>query len=274
MSKTASIITGGSWILKKIAMSVCEALTVSGWGCEVGGKELLHKGQDLTYFVNYALSYGLGLGDGVNVGYFTHREDGLTEEWEYAEKKLDAGVYIADRYKPNMGSLAKIYPTGHKLERDEKLRVGICGRMYESGRKGQDRLVELDEMISGVRWCFMGSGWDTLELNNDFEVTEWKNKEQAEKWWRSLDVFLSLSHLEGGSIPHVEAVKYGVPYRYSFDVGNSEVWGSSFRIVDNVSDLYEHFHTLVISFGALHTFYKGWEDFGAKHVDYFNRLLV
>jgi glycosyltransferase involved in cell wall biosynthesis len=268
-----NIVNRGGWILQRIANEVAEACK-SDFDVEVT-KNIGPSIYDITYYVNYALCRDENPQGGILVGYFTHQEDDqeLQQRWLDAVEILDNAVYIADRYKPNLPG-RKIYPTSHKVEMNEKLTIGVCGRTYPSGRKGEDRIIEIDKKMDNIKWHFLGSGWERLPLENEVEISIWQSEQQADDWYRSLDVFISPSHIEGGSIPHLEAIKCGVPRLISWDVGNIEEWGYAYDIVIDTLDCV----TILKEDQAKHDkdfklASSGWKDFGKAHLKYFNKLI-
>lgn len=252
------------WILHRIALETKKALdkdfdvSISG----EGGMEPC----DLAYYVNYELihHWGVNRNAKVTVGYFTHKQRRKLKLWRAAERLLDGAVYIADVYTPDTKYKLKNYPYG--ASKDKRLVVGVNGKMYKDGRKGEDRLLEFDKNVDNLEFSFMGSGWSELELKNESKHVAWESEEQAINWYKSLDLFISFAYIEGGSVPHLEAIKYGVPHRISFEVGNIEEWHQHFYIVEEADEITDYVSNL-------RKLYRGWEDFGNRHVDYFKRLI-
>lgn len=249
------IISDGKWILGRMATELLGGLTKNGFSTSMG---MTLDNSDIHYYINYDLVRTVGKSGGINVGYFTHIDPDYVDRWQYAESVLDYGIYMADRYKPSIKG-TKIYPTGCKISK--KIRVGVSGRKYSNGRKREKLLRRLSEM-DNVTLCSLGDLAEGIG-----EVTEWKSDSQASEWYRSLDVFVSLSSLEGGSVPHFEAIKYGVPVRISFDVGNIEEWGRCFVIVKSINEIED----VIIQY--MDILGNGWEYFIERNANFLKGIL-
>lgn len=112
-------------------------------------------------------------------------------------------------------------------------KVGFCTAYYE--RKSPQRIMELVKAMPDVNFVLMGRSWnqfaqfdEMLRLPN-FEYREGKYEEYP-AFYNDLDVFVSLSDLEGGPIPLIESMMSNVvpvATRTGFapDVINHEVNG-------------------------------------------------
>lgn len=221
-----------SWILKRIAEESIKYLD------DATITDTFDLKADINFFVNYAMVNQRVIGlDTINVAYFTHKDPKFAKEWERAEKVCKAGVYMAERYKPNVPITKKIYPTGLDKLTHEKLIIGVAGRVYDRGRKGEDLLREIDKCFpDGIEWRFLGRGWDSLPWHNDFELVQWESDEKSIEFYQNLDLFICASKKEGGPIPIMEAIKCGVPI-ISTDVGNREEWEDYVHIVDGLPQM-------------------------------------
>lgn len=264
MDKIIIYTQGDGWILNRIALEAKKSLE-EDFEVVIRNTSSIEPCA-LAYYVNYELvhHWGINRNAKVTAGYFTHKQDRKLKLWKAAERLLDASVYMADSYMPKTKYGLKNYPYG--ASKDKRLVIGVNGKMYKDGRKGQDRLLELDSEIDNVEFSFMGSGWESLDLKNKAKYTEWKSEAQAIDWYTSLDMFISFAYIEGGSVPHLEAIKYGVPHKISFEVGNIEEWHQYYHIVEEVSEIVDYIDNL-------RKLYRGWSDFGDRHVNYFKKLI-
>lgn len=256
------IITKDSWILRRIAEEVAKYTnaTIS---------ERPNKRADINYFVNYALFEPV---DSITVGYFTHIEPNTKKRWKEVENQFNAAVYIADKYKPQTPVRAKIYPTGLNYKVNPKLRIGISGRPYKSGRKGEDDIAWLVEQTKdSVDWVALGSPqWGKYGIN---EVEGWKSDEDSVRFYQDLDLFLCMSKIEGGPIPVVEAIKCGTPV-ISTLCGNHEEWQNATQLVRDRNEALELINGMITSHEVRKEMCRrDWEWFGRQHKAFFNKIL-
>jgi glycosyltransferase involved in cell wall biosynthesis len=104
----------------------------------------------------------------------------------------------------------ELFP-GHK--RRSTGSVGICSAFYE--RKDPDRVIDIVSAMPHRHFILMGKGWERYqrfaELNAypNFEYRQGAYSEYP-KFYAALSVFLTVSKLEGGPIPLVEAMMENV----------------------------------------------------------------
>lgn len=231
---------------------------------------------DINYFMNYALVEPVDTTIGA---YFTHQEKPLMNAWRVAEQHCDFAVYMADRYKPHVDVRMKIYPPGIELPKekrinDYRLNVGVVGRIYKSGRKGEKHIVKIDtELKNTLTWDFMGEGWTSVPLVAKTNTQGYTDDRDASLYYDRIDVLLSVSEIEGGSVPHLEAAKLGVPI-ISFDVGNSELWSEHATICETVDDMIDELKRMAESkYHRYQLQLHDWKWFGKEHAKLFARML-
>jgi glycosyltransferase involved in cell wall biosynthesis len=93
-------------------------------------------------------------------------------------------------------------------------------------RKGADKLLELINDLDDWKLIIMGRGWEEfLKLNNILEKSNIEyvefNKVNRTKYMSRASVFLSLSNLEGGPVPLIEAMSLNL-IPISTDTGFAE----------------------------------------------------
>lgn len=92
-------------------------------------------------------------------------------------------------------------------------RIGLCSGYRR--RKGAKRVLEIAQAIPDREFVLCGRGWREwpeflrLEALPNFTYVE-QPYSQYPKFYEKLDVFLSVSHLEGGPVPLVEAMMSNV----------------------------------------------------------------
>lgn len=264
MEKTpkVNIITeNGSWILRRIAQELSSIGTVSTKPIE---------GFDIYYFVNYALARKFGKQNGINVGFFTHKDEEYIDNWIESEKICDIGVYMADRYKPECKITAKIYPTGlDYIGLNPRLKVGLAGRIYKNGRKGDDWIADLVK-IKGLEWYALGD--DSWEKLGDIKSMKWQSDKQAKMFYEFIDVLVCASTLEGGPVPIVEAIKCGTPV-ISRACGNYEIWSKNTAIVKTQKEMRVELERMRdAKLERYDLTCKDWNWFRNEHIRLFNNV--
>ena len=220
-----NIVVRGGWILGRMAKEVAR-----------NGYKITDKTDpkaDINLYFNYALVDDIET-KGIKVGYFTHKEPEQLEAWEKAEKLCDAGIYMAKQYQPDCTYTKQIYPTGLNYNGlNSNLKVGIAGRMYKNGRKGEDWIKNLIK-IDYTDWFALGdNSWEEL---GDIQAMKWQSDEQAKKFYEFIDVLVCTSQLEGGPVPIIEAIKCGTPV-ISTACGNLELWFRNAIIIEDETEM-------------------------------------
>lgn len=91
--------------------------------------------------------------------------------------------------------------------------VGLCSAFYP--RKNPDTIFSLIEYMSSEEFMLLGKGWEsyenfqTLMALPNFRYVE-TDYEEYHRYYAVMDVFVSLSNLEGGPIPLLEAMMSNV----------------------------------------------------------------
>lgn len=260
----------GSWILKRIAEESIKYCPESKISNHIDTK------YQINYFVNYALYKPSKT---KSVAYFTHFTEACGDKWREAEKGLDGAVYMAKRYTPRCKNSIQIPPPGLTYM-PEKFRIGVVGRQYADGRKGEKDILSIAKKLISypITWDFMGS-WpisqDIRNLSQNYDVvnSSWKSDYESIKYYKKLNVIISMATLEGGPVPLLEAAKIGTPI-ISTNIGNTEYWGEFADIVGNV----EQATSLLRSKLNIHERRRklaslSWERFSRQHFIFFKSLL-
>ncbi len=170
----------------------------------------------------------------IELAYFTHLEEQTEAKHKFftCASKVDHCVSQSEKYANLIsaqvsGKVTVIAPGIDLALYRPKLRLGVVGRAYHTGRKGEDLVRQLMH-LKDVEWHFTGSGWPGPALNllpNEMPL-----------FYRSMDYIVVPSHYEGGPMCIPEAVACGTPV-ISSDVG----WAQSFPHIPfkngDVSDL-------------------------------------
>lgn len=227
MKNTINIVTEkGNWILKRMAEEVAK----NGWVIS----DKTDPEARINYYINYALAVDTPPTEGLKAGYFTHIDPDYIDTWKKAEEICDMGIYMAEQYKPECKHTKKIYPTGlDYIGLNPKLKVGIAGRIYENGRKGEDWIKNLMK-IDNTEWYALGD--DSWEKLGEIKTGVWQSDEQARTFYEFIDVLICASKIEGGPVPIIEAIKCGTPV-ISTACGNYEEWSQNAVIVKDEMEM-------------------------------------
>jgi glycosyltransferase involved in cell wall biosynthesis len=161
---------------------------------------------DINYFIDY--SHYSKKSRAIDIGLFTHFEaDNLGETWGKKIKELDYCIAQSESSKSILlahgvpeKKISVVIP-GADSSFVPKVRVGILGRIYPSGRKGErlvKRLLEDAEIMNVVSIVSKHEGWGAPV--NDLEYQDFYN---------SIDFLLIPSLVEGGPVPFIEALACG-----------------------------------------------------------------
>ena len=159
-------------------------------------------------------------------GWFTHKEIWATEHgakrrrWEAASRALDLRVTPSAMYARELRLCGSTVHIPHPVEVDhftpkpmrkhKKPMIGVSGRVYPGGRKGEAVVARL---AKEHRWNIVasGSGWPI--------PTKWYEWSELPRFYHQLDVFLCTSLIEGGPVTVLEALACGKPVVIPWGVG-------------------------------------------------------
>ena len=168
--------------------------------------------------INYYITYGCRRQSAptLEMALFTHMEQDSVSKSKFIQtaREIDLSVCMSEPYikilrEHGVEDLRLISP-GVDLEKyNVKLRVGVVGRTYHTGRKGEALIQEVLD-LPGIDWHFTGSGWPLPGRHLDAE--------ELPDFYRSMDYILVPALYEGGPMCVLEALAVGTPVIGS-DVG-------------------------------------------------------
>lgn len=177
---------------------------------------------DVNYFMPYLSYKPVGT---KTAAYFTHLEEAdrsKADRWRAVDQMVDGRFVTAGQYLAHLRGhratarppldFAKFCPDGRR-PRSAPRAIGVAGMVYRTGRKG-DHLVQMLKASSlgrSARLIASGRGWSIPTTRH-----EWA---QMQDFYRSLDVFLCTSLIEGVPYPPLEALACGVPAVVPIGVG-------------------------------------------------------
>lgn len=259
-------IADRGWILEKCAREIAERGAGISYGTEAD------PAADLQYYINYsARSRRVSSAE---VAFFTHSENDPNARRRYfdAAKDVEHCVCMSDRYARELiesgiapEKVTTIAP-GVDLEQFRpKIRVGVVGRTYHTGRKGEALVAEVMD-VPGIEWRFTGSGWPGPAHN----VAEGRMAD----FYNDLDYVLVPSFYEGGPMSVLEGLACGIPI-ISSDVG----WVSDYPHIPfengNAESLRSVLAGLAKDREALRSsvLERTWDRWAEQHLQLFDRLL-
>jgi len=189
-------------ILERIGTELAERLAY------VSAGDALDPESDLNYYVNHAAWPGRGPTS--EIAYFAPAQEGvaggadrLFEVASRVDERVCPSREQADRLREHgLDSVHVIRPGVDLEELTPRLRLGLVGRTYHTGRKGE-ALVQSIAHVPFVEWHATGEGWPVEHRLHDAE-------EMAE-FYRSIDYLLVPARYEGGPMPALEAMACGKP---------------------------------------------------------------
>jgi len=189
-----------AWILHRMASEIKSSLKNVWINQDVSDA-------DIHYYINYGL-FNKKPSNGIVVANFTHYDPNLlNEEFIQVAKEVEHCISISEETTKTMKSLDidenKISTViiGADKSFKPKLTLGVVGRVYPSGRKGEDMLKEIcedDELMQDMQ---------IVSLNDCWGLPVWNLN--ADDFYRAIDYLLVPSLLEGGPIPFMEALASG-----------------------------------------------------------------
>jgi glycosyltransferase involved in cell wall biosynthesis len=197
---TVNIVTSDrGWILEKLATEIADRLPYVTFG---DGR---NPRASIQYYVTYSCR-GARLSP-IEVAYFAHLEpEGPAHDQFFQVARevehcvCHARLYEAVLRDAGIDQVSTISPGVDTEAFHPKLRIGVVGRTYHTGRKGE-HLVAAVQDIPEIEWSFTGTGWPgpALELP----------AADLPAYYRSLDYVLVPALYEGGPMCVVEALASG-----------------------------------------------------------------
>lgn len=200
MRKYVNIVTSDrGWILERLATALADRLPYVTYGSE----------PDSSALINYYMTYSCWQKkvSPVEIGFFTHLEKDARANRLFFDTaaRLDYCICMSQPYEDALRArgirdVVCISP-GVDLEKfAPRLQIGVVGRTYHTGRKGESLVASLMD-IDWIDWHFTGEGWPGQALNlADSEMPA---------FYRKLDYVLVPAFYEGGPMSVVEALACG-----------------------------------------------------------------
>ena len=163
---------------------------------------------DIHYYINYGY-FRHRPPHGIVVANFTHYDpDHLAEDFVRVAHEVDHCVAVSELTARKLRDVGiadekiTVILVGADARFEPKLTVGITGRIYPGGRKGEDIVRALlgdPEVTRNVR---------IVATREDWGAPVWSFDDTAD-FYRAIDYLLIPSRLEGGPVPFMEALACG-----------------------------------------------------------------
>ena len=252
------------WILERMTKALAQRLPY------VTTSNAANPRAAIQYYLNYN-EYG-GRVSPIELGFFTHVDDAqpdIKQRYFDVAHKVDVALCMAERYAAELRAIGirdvQVIRPGVDLERfTPRVKIGIVGRTYPCGRKGEALVAEVLD-TPGIEWHFTGSGWPLpSRVVDDADMPA---------FYREMDYILVPSLYEGGPMCVIEALACGTkviapPIGWVTDFPHIE-----FRTGD-AADLRRVLGALVGEKLALRQSVEdvSWDNFAAAHHNLFHAL--
>ncbi len=257
-------ICDSGWIIEKMARQLAERIP----GVEYGLVDRFDV--PLNYYMPY-LTYATP-GHRRAMGYFTHQEadEQRHQLFERSATLFELCVSHSVRYAEVLKRLGatrvSVISPGVDLGTfTPEIRIGIVGRTYDSGRKGEHLLAQMLD-IPHIRWTCTGTGWP-------IESTRLSDAEMP-AFYRSMDYILVTSLIEGGPMCVAEALACGTEV-IAPDVG----WVPEFPHIPYETGNAESLRNVLLSVVQRRldlrasVLSRTWDHWVTAHAELFDRLL-
>ncbi len=264
MSKIHIKIADSGWILEKCASEIIKLDSKITYGLEDDPNATLQ------YYVNYSARKKRVVP--IEVGFFTHSEKDESARNRFIRnaKEVDQCICMSSMYKKELKNegvenVVVIPPGVDLMKFKPNIKIGIVGRTYHTGRKGESIISRVMD-IPGIEWRFTGSGWPGEAYN----VPD----EKMPEFYNDLDYVLVPALYEGGPMSVVEGLACGIPI-ISSDVG----WVRNFPHIEfengNPDSLRVVLEKLVHERRELRksALDYSWDNWAEKHIILFDKLL-
>ncbi len=267
--KIELIIADRGWILEKIAKEI-EKQCPPSWEMRIATEP--SDWGDLHYFIPYSKQPEQK--PAISACFFTHQEIVEPAHSNFLKQaaRADYCVSMSDKYtrvleEHGVGKVNTI-ETGVDLDAfNIRLQIGVVGRTYHTGRKGEDLLAQCMD-LKNIEFLFTGSGWPGPSVHlSDAQLPGFFNK---------LDYLLIPSRIEGGPVPLMEALASGCRVISPSDIGFVEKFPHIPFKNGDASSLRKVLKELVAERQELRNSVAqySWEKFGLRHIKFFDEIAA
>ncbi len=259
------------WILETMARAIEREAAESPRNFNVRIVDEPSDRAELTFFLPESAYRPLR--NSTTVTYLAHKEDhpSAAALFEEVARKSDYCITSSTKYQRilEQDGAKKVFKIHLGVDTElfiPKLRLGVVGRTYHTGRKGEALLAELAGMPM-VEMRFTGEGWP--QPAGYYETSDLVN------FYNDIDYLLIPSLIEGGPVPLLEALSTGCPVIAPSDIGLVEDFPHVPYKRGDGSDLRRVVEMLLHEKLAIResVAQKDWKNFARQHLDIFADLI-
>lgn len=259
------------WILETMARAIQREAALSPERFNVQVVDQPSDRAELTFFLPESAYRPLK--NSSTVTYLAHKEDhvGAAALFEEVARNSDYCITSSTKYQRILEKVGarKVFKIHLGVDTElftPRLRLGVVGRTYNTGRKGEALLAELAS-LSMVELRFTGEGWP--------HPAGYYATEDLVDFYRDIDYLLIPSLIEGGPVPLLEALSAGCPVIAPSDIGLVEDFphipfqrGDARDLRRVVEDLLHQ--KLALRESVLDC---DWKDFARRHLEIFAEII-
>lgn len=233
---------------------------------------------DIHYYINYGF-FNKRPSSGLVVGNFTHFDkDALGNKFQTTAEVMDYCFSVSEKTTEELVNFgipkSKITTilVGADKRFKPKLTLGLVGRPYKGGRKGEHLVQQLSENTELMKKV------DLVALNDEWNVKTVKFEDNA-TFYNMVDFLLVPSLIEGGPVPFMEALACGtvsiapeigvIPEftHITYEKGNID---SLTAVINELADE----HVCRKQYFAKEMAMLDWENWAFKHEIAFHELIL
>lgn len=192
-------ISDSGWILEKLASEITNRLPYVSFGLDTNSSA------EIQYYMTYGCRQERV--SPIELALFTHKEEVAAAAAKFDSVASEVDFCIAQSLKTEdiirkigLTNVQTISP-GVDLNRfSPTVRIGVVGRTYHTGRKGEKLVAQVMD-IPGIEWHFTGTGWPG--------PASFIDEDKLPEFYRSLDYILVPALIEGGPMCVLEALASG-----------------------------------------------------------------
>ena len=256
------VLSDRGWILERLAKEIANRYEYVTYSTEI------NTSVPILYYMTYGTWKKRRIAP-VEIGYFAHLEPvgEARDKFFNTAANVDHCICHSQLYENllrehGVNNVTTI-PPGVDIDRfSPEVKIGVVGRTYHTGRKGERLIAEVLD-IPNIKWHFTGDGWPHPGLH--------LADEDMPEFYRSMDYILVPSLYEGGPMCVVEALACGtsviappvgwVPQfpHIEFETGNST---DLRRVLTEVVEQRQKLRESVLD--------RTWDNWAAGHDRVFN----